>query len=192
MPLSQVQICNLALSRIGITQFIESIDEASPEAKACKMLFDPCLQDLLTSHDWPFADREAELALVAEDPTPEWSFSYRLPADCLKAQRITNAEGIDYAIASDASGGLLYCNAEEVTLQYTANIDDIGIIPVDVAWALVGMLSKELANSFGRNDSVIERARQWAQQKLMDAIALRLNEPQREDPPEAEAISERE
>lgn len=192
MPLSQVQICNLALGRIGITQYIESVDENSAEAKACSQLFDPCLQDLLTSHDWPFTNRESELGLVSEDPTPEWSYSFRLPADCLKAGYITNEDNIPFAIASDASGGLLYANIEEVTLQYTANIEDVGLLPIDVGWALAGMIAVELAPALSRSESVTERARQWYLSKLRDALTNRLNEEVREDPPEAEAISGRE
>jgi hypothetical protein len=192
MPLSQVQICNLALSRIGITQAIDSIDEASNEARQCKLLFDPCLEDLISSHDWPFANRIAELGLVEENPTPSWTYSYRLPADYLKVNFIEEDDSEEFQISSDASGGLFYSNLDSVTLNYTASITDIGIIPTDVAWVLAGKLAYELAPALSRSDSVIERAFRWYQDKLREALINRIGEPKLAEMPDAEAISERE
>lgn len=190
MALSSVQISNLALARIGILQGIDDLAENSDEARACNLHFDACRDDLLCSLDPPFARRTAGLGLVANDPENGWAYSYRLPSDCLVARTI----GDDYAfkITSDASGGLLYANTNPATLIYTARIEDVALLPHDVAMLLVGRLAKDIAPALARTDSVVNRADGRFRSDMADVTTTRQNEPQQDAHREAEAISGRE
>ena len=67
---SEVQICNLALSRIGEDGSIISLDppEGSEHAAACAAFYQRALGSLLESHDWSFATmRMAPGKLATED-----------------------------------------------------------------------------------------------------------------------------
>lgn len=61
---TQLGICNQALARCGIKQFITSLDPAvdsSQEAAMCKLFWDPVRQRLLSGFPWKFAQRQAQL-----------------------------------------------------------------------------------------------------------------------------------
>jgi hypothetical protein len=191
MPLSAVQISNLALARIGILQGIDDLDEASDEARACKLAFDACLDGLMEAHDWPFiSNRTAGLGLVETDPSDAWAYSYRLPSDYLMAGSL--GDGIPFTLSSDATGGLLLTSINPATLTYRARITDTALLPHGVAMALVGRLSVEIGPALSRSDAVVARAQQRATMDLETALANRQNEPEQNTHREAEAISGRE
>lgn len=191
MPLSAVQISNLALARIGILQGIDDLNEASDEARACSLAFDPCLDELMTQHDWPFiSNRTAGLGLVATDVSDAWSYSYRLPSDYLMAGDL--GEGIPFQISSDDSGALLLANINPATLTYRARITDVALLPHDVAMVLAGRLSVEIAPALSRTDAVVERATKRYERDLAVAIANRQNEPVADQTRDAESVSARE
>ena len=125
---SDVLICNMALSRIGVLTLIEDINEASAEAQACKIFFNPSRDFVLGSANWPFLTRYAGLGLVATDPNDDWKASYRLPSDCIYAMRLVLAPGRIYtpappfAISGDAQGNLLLCDLTEANLEYIAKV----------------------------------------------------------------------
>jgi hypothetical protein len=190
MPLSAVQISNLALARIGILQGIDDLDEASDEARACSLAFEACRDEVLSVHEWPFSTRTAVLGLVATDPTDSWSYAYRLPSDYLTAKSI--GKDVPFTIASDSGGGLLYCNSNPATLEYFVRIDDPALLPIDVAMLLVARLAVEIAPALSRTDAVVARAQQRYKTALDEAVSNRMAEPGNDDPRDAEAISGRE
>lgn len=71
---TQVQICNLALSRIGIRgkDLISSLKDATTTAQSCAAIFPVSLDTITTEFWWPFATRRATLALVGA-PYPAWN-----------------------------------------------------------------------------------------------------------------------
>lgn len=70
---SEVSICNMALFRIGHSQRIDSLSEASVPAELCKQIY-PIARDLLIeSWDWTFARKRVALASVGDEPT-DWDF----------------------------------------------------------------------------------------------------------------------
>lgn len=94
---TQVQICNLALGRIGKTIPIASVDERSVEAMYLKSIWDVGRQFVLRAFVWPFASRIQFLTLIADLTagdqtvpgwTPEWAYLYAYPFDCLFLDRV--------------------------------------------------------------------------------------------------------
>ena len=86
MP-SDVEICNLALTRIGAGS-INSLTEGSAQSIACGLLFGPSRDALLRQVPWRFATARQVLALLSDDPPPEWTYGYQKPSDCLAARYI--------------------------------------------------------------------------------------------------------
>lgn len=190
MTLSIVQICNLALARIGVTDGIAALSDNTAEARACSLIYEPCRDDLIGSYDWPFARRSAALGLVAEDPAEGWAYSFRVPSDCLVARKID--QDAPYAIAGDGSGRLLYANLTEATLAYTARIDDVGLLPHQVAMALAWRMAVELAPALAKTESAADRAQVNYQRALATALHTCLNEPRQSAAADAEAVAARE
>ena len=66
MPLSVVDICNVALTRIGSTQRITAITPPfnTNEAAQCALFYPQCRDELLRDFPWPWASAYVELTQV--------------------------------------------------------------------------------------------------------------------------------
>lgn len=82
---SAVDICNMALARLGDEATVTSIDppEGSAQADHCARFYPQARDTLIMRHMWSFATRRARLARLA-DSVPGYSFAYALPAACVK------------------------------------------------------------------------------------------------------------
>lgn len=83
---STIDICNLALFRIGQRGNLASIDPSesgSPLSEACANFFEIAKNDFLEAFPWSFAVRRAALSKLASAPIG-YSAAYRLPSDCLR------------------------------------------------------------------------------------------------------------
>ena len=92
---SAVDICNEALSHLGDSATVSSIDppEGSAQAEHCARFYPSALASLLEMHPWAFATRRTALAQVA-NPTTTWAYAYAMPINTVNVLSI---------IASDAS-----------------------------------------------------------------------------------------
>lgn len=81
---SVVEICNLALSHLGDSASVSSIDppEGSAQAEHCARFYPIARDSLLEQHSWQFATRRSALAQVQNVAT-EWLYAYAEPNDCL-------------------------------------------------------------------------------------------------------------
>jgi len=98
---SDVDICNIALSRLGDSATVASIDppEGSPQAGHCAQWYPVCRDMLLEMRNWSFALKRVSLAQLAM-PWPEWSYAYGVPADCIKPIAVLPAQaGNDYSVS---------------------------------------------------------------------------------------------
>lgn len=90
---SEVAICNKALSRIGIDQLIESLNDPNSRARQCLLHYAETRDEVLEDFPWNFAQKVSALAVVSGVTVPGWQYVYRYPSDCLRAQVITDEGG---------------------------------------------------------------------------------------------------
>jgi hypothetical protein len=149
-----VALCNMALSRIGIGQQIETLDtgaDTSDEVKVCAFWFEKCRDRVLSSFPWPMANKQVDLGEVEEEPNDDWGFSYRYPNDCVVARRIVSGAGtaetdpIPFDLGQDGTGRLIYTDQSEAVLDYTAWYSDAGEFPDVFASAIAYLLASEIA-----------------------------------------------
>lgn len=200
MSATAVDICNLALGRIGISQFINSIDEASNEGRCCKRFYDLVRDRVLAEAPWNFCTRWASLQDIGTPPTG-WAYRYRYPADCLSLRKVvagedsgaTIARGIPYAVMEDETmGGLsVCCDSSPVMARYSVRITNEQLFsPLFVnafAWALASELAAPLSSD-PRNAANAASAYQAAR---LQALAASLNEGIEGLVPESDYISAR-
>lgn len=117
---SEVDICNLALSHLGDTATVASIDppEGSAQAEHCARFYPIARNALLEMHSWGFATKRANLAMLSSG-WPEWDYAYALPADAVNIMAILPPESTDDYAAS-SSGSLL------VPQPFSCEINDDG------------------------------------------------------------------
>jgi hypothetical protein len=132
---SEAQLSSISLLRIGQKQTINSLDDRSASAQACKALFANARDSLLETLDWPFARRRATLAATTLTRS-EWSFVYSLPTNCLAPRWITTGlqaadadTKIPFAIEGDDSVGtnrVLLTDQDDAELVFTAGGPNAG------------------------------------------------------------------
>jgi hypothetical protein len=132
MP-SKTEICNLAISHTGSGKAIDDFDtDSSEEAVVCRRHYATVRDMVLRDFQWPFARKNVALALVEENPTSEWYYSYQLPADSLLFVKILSGirndhsdSVIPYIFAHGTSGTVIYTDRQEAEAMYIARIDDV-------------------------------------------------------------------
>jgi len=161
-----IDVCNLALGEIR-GDFITSIDDNTPEARACARFYPMCLKSLMEMHDWGFASAIVTLApLATNDRSGEWTYAYAVPADLGKARRVLypttvvtsycyspfhhrdDWPQIDFIVEK----GTLYTSLDAALLEYTRNDLDDADMPAMFKKALSLDLASYLA-TYIRDDS---------------------------------------
>lgn len=203
MATSAVAICNLALSRIGISAAIVALSENSQEAISCNALYEQVRDEVLRDFPWPFATKFVALGLVTdagEDDVPwgdDWAYAYRFPSDCIKARRVTTGDRsgntrVPFALGGDDSGRLIFTDQPDAVLVYTRRATDPAHFDPTFASALAWKLAHELAAPLARSASERERAAQGYAGTCLQAKTDALNEEVGDEPPDASWISARE
>ena len=190
---SIVQICNIALSRTGQSQRIDSLTERSLAAEVCALHYDNCRDLALSEFDWPFAETRVALADIGR-PTGAWQYRYRYPTDCLKARYIAvpGAEvvpfisRITFKVASDSGGSAILTNQLDAELVYTASIEDSSRYSPAFVSALAWLLCAEIAAPMKASPQVYASAFQAYRMTVGQAAALAFDESEEGEMPTSE------
>jgi len=156
--LSETQICNMALARVG-SKRINDIDEDSVPAIHCRTHYEPTRDALLRSHWWGFASARAVLAQDASDPDFEWDNQFILPADCLRVKDVyeDNNTPLHTTTATYAiEGERLLTNESAISIRYIKRVED----PTKFDALFVEVLVLQLAIRFAMSlaeDKVLKR-----------------------------------
>lgn len=218
---AEVDICNMALNRIGATDTIAEFNERSKAAKLCRTFYAQSRDAVLRDFPWPFATRYEGLAIVPGTPPDGWLFQYRYPSDCLMAQKLTTTQGevqwlsaarfnlrfyglqwglegggywpprIPYSIAADDEGQLILTNLQDARLIYTAQITDVSRYDPLFKSALAWYLAVELVMPMTADPKRVQLAEQKYQLELSKAEAASFNEEQDFSQPESHSITVR-
>lgn len=110
---SPEEVCNLALRSIGYPNPVGDIYEGSPQAQVALQFYAQTRDALLRSQDWPFARRDAALALAGQSAPAPWLYEYTWPSDCLRLQ---------YVAPSLTAGPVLTVQPQRFTLFNDARL----------------------------------------------------------------------
>lgn len=198
---SKVEICNLALTHIGVGKEIANLEtEVSQEAQSLRRVYEPALKLVLRRCNWPFATKIAALALVEEEPNTEWGYSYRYPVDCLKIRRVlsglrndTRASRMPVKMAQDASGTLIFTDQEGAEVEYTLYADNPQFYPPDFVMAFSYYLGSLIAPRLTKGDpyKLGPKAMAAYELEIGRAAATAFNEQQDEEEPDSESLEAR-
>jgi hypothetical protein len=100
---SLLDVWNLALTNLDVSQTVQSVNDDSEAAGACKRYYDFARKRVLEKCHWDFATKSAGLALLLDQSTvakqsqivfPGWRYVYARPNDCLRALAVTTQYGM--------------------------------------------------------------------------------------------------
>lgn len=192
---TEVRIANLALMRVGVTHLIDSLDEATTEARACKAAYVPARDEVLTSHRWTFATRRAQLAAVAGAEVKGWRGVFALPSDYLQdidlwaGMRTPSAsQRARYGIEHGPEGQVLLTDEEAPELRYVARVSNALRYPPLFVEAMAWRLACDLVLALPVKPQLGPMCFDRYRMALSSAIAADLRAGQEDEPPESEFI----
>lgn len=113
-----LEICNIALSKLGEAP-IPAIDaNASPAARLCYMHYHPVRREVLCANRWTFAT--VLTTLHSAETTQDLALHSRahsLPQDCLRVLEVSSP-------GWTLRGRCIYCPAPAVRVLYIADVED--------------------------------------------------------------------
>ena len=208
-PRSQVGICNMALMNIGVTNFINAIDDGTPEAECCSLVWDDCLEMATARYAWPWAIKQAALTVLSSVTRKEWEYVYSLPTDCLvplglvledtKLEDLNPEErNVFDVVGNDAGDGKILVtdldssNDDFDVLLYIAKIDSPPAFSATFSNALAWLMSSKLALGLKKDPSLSGQCLQMYEATLVQAAAEAANGRQRPLQPTTPSIAIRE
>jgi len=142
--ISKIDICNMAIDKIGGQTISSFEDKNVPNAEFCKRWYDNLRIALLRIHNWNFAKKYITLTPNSETPIINYSYCYDLPTDYIKTVNIFTTT--DTLLAKyDIVGRKLYCNYDGLYMIYISDIDNISQFDPLFIDTLTIMLAKSLA-----------------------------------------------
>lgn len=196
MAVTQVDICNMALMNIGESHLIQSLDESSTPARACKLWYERSVKLALGFFPWPWATTQAVLSLLANVTRVGWEYVYALPGDCVTPLALlADGERIGllskdarhpFALQWGGEGvGSVLCTdlaADDFdALEYIAHVDDPASYPEAfvqvVAWVLSGRLAMAIKKDPALAGQCMAAAQDMANQSAAHALTSHQRDP---------------
>lgn len=161
MALSQVQVVNLALTKLGQDRVVAITDDAEA-ARVMRSMWDMTLDTTLASFPWKFAIKRVELAALADVPLgTEWTLQYTLPDECLRLVQV----GEDWAFYSPTTplftleGGVILTNEEApLFVRYVQRVTNVGLWPSLFGRVMAMQLAADAAEKLTTSNSKFEAA----------------------------------
>jgi hypothetical protein len=193
-----INICNMALARIGVSSYISSLTEASNEARNCSLFYEPMRDFVLRDHNWNFATKRVLLA-DAGTPASNWAYKYTYPSDCLKVRKIVspgirnprNDQRVAFEVANDNGQRVIYTNQAQAELIYTVRVTDPTLFDPMFTSALAYILASEIAMPLSVQPAVADQARKAYTQSVSMAAAASQSESFEGPEPVSEMITVR-
>lgn len=146
MPLTQTEICNQALSRIGAKTIMSIDDDDSKSAAACLNIWEATVSEVTRMGEWSCLRKRATLVQLTTPPAFEWLYQYQLPGDLIK---VLELNGVEYHGEPqdewEIEGRLLLTDASEAKLRYVAYVEDTTQWDSLLTNAVVVLLAAKLA-----------------------------------------------
>jgi hypothetical protein len=205
MATDEVKICNIALSRIGVTMKIDTLSNPrTKEAVELAQVYEEIRDRVLAAASWPFAKKVVELQKTGATPA-KWAYRYQYPNDCLAVRyifpKISGGASpasyrqalkeikTPYEITLDDSDSLTICTDQDAAvLEYTKRVTNPMLFDATFASALSWALAAEVALPLAKTIDHARNAAAAYDKLVAEAMVKALNEEVREDPPDSEFV----
>ena len=192
---SVVEIYNLALGHIGDTTTVVDTTEGSKQAKVCNRFYTQARDKVLRSYKWSFLRSFVTLSLVSNDPTDEWDYEYKYPANVDSFIGIvsgtvpdTNSSKLDYIIVYGTSDKVIYTNEEDAEAEVILKDTDTGRYPPEVVLAISYKLAELILPALAAGDRF--KMRQEIKQLYLEEVAEAICRDGNENSPPLDAKSD--
>lgn len=134
---SVLDICNIALSKLGEAPIPALNANGSPAARLCYMHYHPVRREVLCAARWSFAQKQVTLTSSEADDSGRHALPHTLPQDCLRVLAVN-------CPSWTLRGRSVFCNQQEINLLYIADIEDTALFEPLFTEALATRLACKL------------------------------------------------
>jgi hypothetical protein len=143
--MTDVQICNLALARLGDAK-ITSLSDATAQAQYCTLFYAQTVKELQTDLDWQFCRQLATVSATSPAPAFGYAARYALPAGFLRVLRINGIDEVENFGKWEIIGGFIHTSVTgPIQLDFIANVTDTSLYPPVFVELLTAKLAAHLA-----------------------------------------------
>jgi hypothetical protein len=151
MP-SEVDICNLALQRLG-AKAITALNDDSVRARECNRVYAHARDTELRAHPWSFARKRAALAASTTAPAFGYTNAFPLPADFLRL--LPTREQADLQIES---GSILTDDGAPLKVVYLKQVTDPNAFDQTFTDLLVARIARDVCEKVTNSTKKLEIA----------------------------------
>lgn len=167
---SAVDICNLALSDMWQDVVITAISppDGTIEAQHASVFYPIVRDKLLEMHAWRFATARASLSTFSTNEAEDsWSYSYALPADCIKPRIVllpeaaSDVEAQKHEVETRSDGQItLYTDVQNAVLVYTRAVTDTSKFTPMFVTTFGFLLAQYMAGPITKNAKIVALMRE--------------------------------
>jgi len=174
---SEVDICNLALQRLG-AKSISSLTEDSTRARECNRVYTHARDTEMRSHPWNFARARASLAASTTVPAFGPAFQYPLPADFLRL-----LPSRDQGTLQIEGGNILTSDTAPLEIIYIRRVTDPNAFDQGFVDLLAARIARDIAEKVTQANNKIQAAQAAYKEAKADARKVNAFESPSQEPP---------
>jgi len=155
---AEVDICNMALARIGSKRvtLAQVTADTDTRAQLCNLLYEQARDALLRSHWWRFAGARATL-VAATAPAFQWTYAWTLPSDFLRMKywwddNDTRKEVSLYSY--ELEGNEMFTDETPVKIKYIKQVTAVADFDALFIEVLVLILAKKFATAIAQDPNL--------------------------------------
>lgn len=146
--MTDVEIANAALALVK-KEGINSFDDNSPQARACKALYAPLRDKVFEDRIWSFAKGQYILDPLAAAPLFGFDYQFQLPGEVVAPLAVKDADG--NSLAYELFGRSIYCDTARIYVVAQTKPEDASVYTPGFCTAVAVLLASFLAVPLAEN-----------------------------------------
>lgn len=168
---SKVEICNLALARVGANR-ITSLTDNLEEARLCNLMYPTIADEVMAEGPWSRTLARASLAATSNTPTYGYDNEFQLPTVPVLLRVLSINESIPGNVDYRIEGDKLLTDESTIKIRYIGRIEDPASYGPYLTKAIVSRLAAELAYTLTANAAAAERLMERYRIDVAEGLAL--------------------
>ena len=150
---SVVQICNMALAKVGSESFITSLSDDTKAARHLSIFYEPIRDSLIRSHLWRFARKQYQLAPLVTQPLFDGGQYFQIPTDCIRV--VIPDEDYYYSYGRwSIEGDKILADTDVLNIVGLQRVEDPNLFDPIFAEALATRIAHELCIPLTNSESL--------------------------------------
>lgn len=168
MVSSAVEICNIALAKIGHEGFITTLTENSKGAKYMNIFYESIRDEVMGSHLWRFARKRAVLAPLSETVLFDGGKYFQYPNDCLRIVG-TDKEYFHSGERWMREGDKIIADTDTLKIVYLSRVENVALYDASFVDCLATRLAYEACMPIMKDKSLKEQLKADRRESLIRA-----------------------